>query len=712
MNRPGFLAVGGPVLIVAAGVLLPALRSPGSGPFSFPHRPHLRSSTVEAALEAAAGGTAPRGKAAGVDADCRACHDYSKDGETHLEGCATCHQGEKNLKVARAAAPPATGRRPFPHREHLADPTVDCFSCHRPLMDNDWVEFSVPPPGLSAEGSSKEPSCAACHARHEPASATVPQYAKTGDGKTCAPCHLGAAAIVPFSLRPGEPAGGAAGGAKGERGFLHADHGGATSRCEDCHAEVRTAASLRGYDAASATAKACASCHVADAAGTPLAAVAAPPRTSRIPFRAVAGFAHPAHLAFAGKVAVEAKPEAGCRSCHFPSTDPAAPEALRRAATGAEPAGRAGILSYAACVSCHSQWKVEGHGVGRWACFKCHDAKADPDGRLPLAIASVERPRVRSIALTVHPHPGITASGPSLASPRESGGKECRDCHLAKVPALESRLAGKGFVHGPHLPADPKNADCLRCHAGAATASWSEDLGTFDPKACLECHTGAKPADLGVESVRRTVRQFDHAAHVTPGRRGPAFKGLACVECHEAGGAAGYAVKPDAADCSRCHSHDPSKGAEKVARTGPKADAGPGTASCLPCHGAPGGAEGESPFGKSAPVHASETRIHLDLRAGKQWHDLRASAGDPAGGCAACHDRDAFAGKPSDYRERITEARVLKSIHEDPAFKGAWFNRSSLQKKDGSGDPEGKGRTCATCHREDPRGYLRELGGK
>jgi hypothetical protein len=704
MGRRGFLAVAGPSLIVLAGVLVPAPRSPGSGPFSFPHRPHLKAATLQAALDAAAG----RKAAPGADADCRVCHDHARGNEAHLEGCATCHQGEKNLRWARAAAPPATGLRPFPHRSHLADPTVTCFSCHRPLVENDWVEFSVPPPGLAASGREGDASCADCHAPHEPARQGVPQYARTGDGKGCAPCHLGAASIVPFGLRPGAPQ-----AAKAARPFLHADHGGAGSRCEDCHAPVREARSLRGYDAAAATAKACASCHTADAAGSPLAAVAVPPRTSDVPFHAVEGFSHPAHLELAGKVAVVAKPSAGCRSCHFPSTDPAAPEALRRIPAGAEPAGRGELVSYAACVSCHAAWQVEGHGLGRWACFKCHDAKEDRPGHLLLATAAVERPRVRSIVLSVHPHPGITVAGPSLASPRETGGKECRECHLAKIPTLESRLSGKGFVHAPHLPAKPASADCLRCHAGAARSSWSEDLGTFDPKVCLECHTGAKPADLGVETTRRQVRQFDHAAHVTPGRRGPEFRGLACAECHETGGAAGYAVKPAAADCSQCHSHDPKDGAEKVARTGPKTRAGGGTASCLPCHGAaPGAAEGASPFGDSGPVHAREKRIHLDLLPGKQWHDLRGAAGDPSGGCAACHERDAFAGKPAAYRERIAEARVLKSIHEDPAFKGAWFNRSSLQKKDGSGDPENRGRTCGTCHREDPRGYLRELGGK
>jgi len=456
--RRTWAAIAAPLLVALA---LPVLRSEGAGPYSFPHRPHLRAETLEAAMAARQGPPKP-GEAAGgkADADCRVCHDYARGPEVHLEGCETCHQSGAALKVVRFVPPPAMGRRPFPHREHLSDGSLTCFSCHRPLLDNDWVEFAVPPPGLiaatgpgtgsAAKGlkGSKGPACADCHAPHEPASKAIPQYAKTGDGKGCAPCHGESSSILPLSQRPGAaPAAPAA--AKAERPFLHGDHGGSGSKCVECHAPVEEAKSLRGYDAAAATAKACATCHVSDAAGKSLAAVGNPPRTSTVPFHSVEGFNHPAHLHPAGKVTVSAKPGAGCRSCHFPSTDPAAPEALRKVQTGAEPAGREELASYAQCVSCHEGWKVEGHGVGRWACFKCHAPAEDRPGHLPLGTAKVERPRVASVALAVHPHPGITTWGPVLATPREAGGKDCRECHLGKIPALASRLAGRPFSRPP-----------------------------------------------------------------------------------------------------------------------------------------------------------------------------------------------------------------------------------------------------------------------
>ncbi len=669
MDFRGLALVAAP--FVALGILLPSLSTPAAGPFVFPHRPHLRAGAADTAMETPPGrpkpGVAEGGKA---DADCRVCHDFKKGPAAHLEGCAECHMGEKNLKVVMG--PPASPRRPFPHLEHLADPALTCFSCHRPLVENDWVEFTVPPPGL--EGGAA--SCASCHASHEPRNPKMPSFAKTGDGKDCASCHRGAASIVPDDPRSKAAV----------RPFLHEDHGGKASRCEECHAGVAKSRDLRGYDAADATAKACVACHVADAAGKPLAAVSKPPRTSPVAFRSVEGFSHPAHMEPAGRIPVAKKVTGGCATCHYP-------------AGAAEPGSRAALLTYESCVACHDNWKVEGHGVGGWSCFKCHDAKEDRPGHLPLGVATVERPKVKSIAMKVHPHPGITTSGPSLASPREPGGKDCRECHLGRIPALESRLSGKGFVHEAHLPAKPVNADCLRCHPSAGTAAWSEDLASFDPASCAGCHTGAGPGDLGIETTRREVRQFDHASHATP--KGE-FKGLACVECHEPGGATGYVVRADALDCAKCHSHDPAKGADLVKRTGPKTNEGAETSRCLPCHSPPGAADAP-PFGGAAPVHGKETRTHLDLMQGKQWHDL-------GGGCASCHERDAFSGKPSDYRERISEARVLKSIHEDAAFKSAWFNRAALQNKDGSGDPEGKKRTCATCHRQDPRGYLRELG--
>jgi predicted CXXCH cytochrome family protein len=699
--------VAGPFL--ALGLMVPAWTSRAAGPYAFPHRPHLRPETVRAALETPPGEPEDGAKKGGtVDAECLVCHDFKKGDEAHFEGCNECHISDRNLTVAKTGAAPAD-RRAFPHREHLEDKSLTCFACHRPLVENDWVEFSVPPPGLgtpaTAAGTPADgPACAACHAAHDPSGKEVPQFAKTGDGRGCRECHFGAASILPFAYRPGAaPAGRAV-----SRPFTHEDHGGAASKCEECHQEVRTKAILGDYDAAKSTAKACASCHVADARGTPLAGVSDPPRTSKPAYRAVEGFSHPAHMEGKGKIRVAVK-VAGCETCHYPEADPAAPAALKALQKGKEPADRAALVSYGACVVCHDDWKVADHGLGRWACFKCHTAKEDRPGHLPMAMAVLERPSVEGLKPVVHPHPGITTAGPPLgAAAKDPSGKDCRECHIGRIPGIPSRLAGKGFLHGPHLPAKPTNADCLRCHPAARSAGWSEDLGSFEPKVCLECHTGATEAEIGIARARRTVPQFDHAAHVAPGPTESGFKGYACTECHDARGETGYAVMADAASCVQCHSHDAAKFPEKEKRTGPKLQEGGEAARCLPCHQPPGSAA-DSPFAGTVPAYRPATRVHLDLAAGKQWHDLGTATGDRTGGCNACHDRDPLKGKPAKYVQRITEARVQTSVHRDDAHKGKWFNDPGLEKKDGSGDPEGKKRTCLTCHREEPRGFIREL---
>jgi hypothetical protein len=98
----------------------------------------------------------------------------------------------------------------------------------------------------------------------------------------------------------------------------------------------------------------------------------------------------------------------------------------------------------------------------------------------------------------------------------------------------------------------------------------------------------------------------------------------------------------------------------------------------------------------AAPPRAVITRSHLELGKGTQRHDK-------TGDCASCHVRDGAASVP--YEERITRASVRTSIHDDTRFAGEWFNNAAIAKP--GVDPQG--RTCATCHRNEPRGYLRSL---
>jgi hypothetical protein len=146
-------------------------------------------------------------------------------------------------------------------------------------------------------------------------------------------------------------------------------------------------------------------------------------------------------------------------------------------------------------------------------------------------------------------------------------------------------------------------------------------------------------------------------------------------------------------NCTKCHSHDETR-AEEFKRTGPKSSQGE-AARCLFCHDA---VRGEQNGRVGSPPRETFTRTHLRLAPGTQHHDK-------SGDCAVCHAREGTA--PVPYQERITKAAVRLSIHDDPKLAGAWFNNPAIV-KDGV-DPRG---TCATCHRTEPRGYLRRLGGR
>jgi len=567
------------------------------------------------------------------------------------------------------------------------------------------VEFSVPPPALGPRGVAGRPggplleeTCADCHAEHEPRGGKVKADDRTGDDKECSVCHMSAARILPLKYRADRPV-------PGVRPFRHVDHGGEQGACETCHGDIRQSKTVWDYDPTLGTAEKCITCHVADAQGTPLVGVGSPARESRLPYVDFSKFPHASHLAEPkGEIQVSGKVTSGCRTCHYPEADPASAKLFPGRAPSGEPVGRAQLVDYRACEPCHAAWKVENHGVGAWACFKCHTGVPDAQGKLPIATAAVTRDEVTRVSFTKQHHPGITSKGARVVDTREPGSKNCADCHVGDIAELTSRLAGRGFAHAPHVSADAANTECLTCHPTAATTSWSEDLQRFEArvggsgsvvgaaenaKGCLECHVGADPAELGLAQKERVVPQFDHKSHVTSDSYYALIKGIACTECHTEGGDVGYQVPKDVADCTKCHSHDP-KQEVKYKRTGPASSEG-AAKLCLYCHD-------EVRRDGSAPPRTPRTRTHLDLLPGTQFHDK-------GGTCASCHDRDGLDGMRSDYRERISEARVLRSIHDDPAQRGAWFNDPRIKDK----GVDAQGRTCMSCHRREPQGYLRSL---
>ncbi|MCE9635015.1 MAG: hypothetical protein K8T90_04850 [Planctomycetes bacterium] len=705
-------AVGAALCVVAIVAAQATFAGPyGDGPYSFPHQPHLSPATISAGLAEAAAldrsGKRPGGGGV-ADKECRVCHNFAVSDDAHLDGCMTCHVAAKNLDAQFARAAPVGAR--FPHKEHLKDTSVTCFSCHRVEKEMGWVEFSLPEGGLGAAGTGGRPggkhgdfTCTDCHRAHEPKGGLVKKDDVTGDGKPCETCHTGVTSILPQRFRSAANRG-------NDRSFLHGDHGAADGDCAKCHAAVKTSRTIWDYDPVAGTAQACESCHM-DAEKKPLVGVASPGRTTRLPFVVFSKFPHEKHLAAPeNKIETSGKVTDGCRTCHYPERDAAATKLFPARKASDEPVGRGALVDYDACVACHASWSAPGHGVGAWACFKCHSGAADAEGKLPVAKAKVARETISGgVKFANHDHPGVTRNGGTLADATDAGatskdGKklECRDCHIGDPSALTSALNGRAFKHGPHLPSAPSNTDCLACHTSSGTASWSADLQRFDPhfeapvtrsdaggsaKGCLVCHVGATREQLGLASVEKTVPEFDHKSHVV-GAKWKGGLGVPCTGCHVEGGEIGYVTPADVADCTRCHAHD-EKDAEKFARTGKKTSTPADAKNCKECH--------EEIRDALSPTKIAP-RTHLSLLPGKQFHDK-------GGDCASCHARE---GRTYVYAERVTKAKAATSIHEDADYAGQWFNNPAIEKP--GVDPQG--RTCDTCHRFKPRGFLRALGAR
>lgn len=677
---------------------------------AFPHRPHLTPEVVSAALReglAADRGEARPGGGGVVDKVCYECHDFAAKGPEHhlqrADACDKCHIGDEHLEIKYAAAP-SDGRPAFPHAEHLQDPSITCFTCHRIGTDEHFIEFSVPEDGLGLRGTQGRPggkfgdsTCSDCHANHEAAEGRrdvglVRQDEITGDGRQCAECHLSNTEILPQKFRSGSAAVVAA---AGRRPFLHADHGGDSSDCESCHEQVSRSGTIWDYDPVADTAAACKACHV-DASGNTLAV---PGATEVVPKVAFSLFPHDQHLEVDGSVETSFKGTPGCIDCHY--QDRYRSELVP--GPSQEPVSRAELIDYADCVDCHDTWRTDPHPPG--ACFKCHDMgqSLTADGMQPMLEVEVTRDALFETTFTTHHHPGITTKGMGLLEDaREPSGQSCKDCHLGEIEELESKLTGKRFDHDPHVSDAPTNQECLACHTTVATTKRSNDLARFEPhlaglptptgvgalaKACVECHIGGAPDDLDIRRVVRTVPEFDHATHVA-GFDWKGGRGISCAECHQPGGETGYQTPADVLDCTQCHSHDTDQ-PEKLARTGPIGST-EGTGSCNDCHSE----IGEHGEDLSAPDDvAARTRRKLILSAGEQHHDL-------SGECQVCHHRELAEGQaPWTYEPRISATTITGvSVHD--VQPDAWFNDPSIR-----GGPQE--RSCRTCHYNEPDGFLR-----
>lgn len=694
----------------------------GGSIYSFPHEPHISPAVVSAALaeSAAALQTGKRTGGGGtVDRECRVCHDYDKGDDAHLDGCYTlCHVDNKHL--VQQAEPKVAKKGPvFPHKEHLKDKSITCFSCHGVRKEMGWIEFTNPAGGLGDLGVAGRPggkgqsagtwTCNDCHHTHEPKNADIPQFAKTGDGKACSECHLDAEKIEPKKLRGASAA--AAPGAT----FRHGDHGGSAGPCLECHAEMKTSKSIWDSDPVKGTTDACTRCHVGEG-GKSLAVPSG--KTTQLEFVRFSKFPHADHISApegkiqtSGKVDLSKGEGGACATCHYPEQSAESAKYFPNRKPSREPVSREELIEYSACLPCHADWRTEGHGVGDWACFRCHTSDApDASGKLPMAQSAVKRETLsKGVQFAEMHHPGITSQGAALkdrTQPSANGVRECSDCHKGDVETLPARVRGKPFTHASHLTGDPVKDDamCASCHSSSLVSTHSRSLRRFDPHleppasaagaagaapGCLTCHVGAKAEDLGLQITNRIVPEFTHKGHVTA-KPDKGFAGLRCSECHAAiAEAPGYTTAKDVLDCTKCHTHGngADKDPAKIKRTGPSTSSKESAKFCVACH--------EDVQSTTPPNYETERR-HMTLVAGaKQFHD-------EGGACADCHARENL---PYTYEQRIKKAEIKLSIHADQALSGAWFNNPALPMQ--SDDPQAN--ACMKCHRKEPRNHLRGL---
>jgi hypothetical protein len=664
----------GAALLAASAAPLP--QEPARG-IAFSHRQHVPAVWFDGERE-------PE-----TQRDCRGCHRFEPSGgaSSPQQLCAACHY---NLQQERAVLAPlpepafAADLSPyrtrtsaaFRHAEHAA---LACRECHAPegvpgggVREQDHLPIRTGPT-----------ECARCH------DAEVDQ--RSIDGYQL---------VAGASLRYRTPAALQEAFAKGLNGgrldtdraagqparFQHRDHAtpellASGQTCLACHQDlVDAAAGEQGLK--KFTLQGCGKCH-RDEGGAALAV--APGGNERRPSFAVGTFGHSDHLAAPAGARVEGVREQahqaiqrdGCVHCHrFAARPETAAQPARDfafaalvaeggvvpSAGGAQRA--AGAQSYAGCGACHEgpRWRTQEGLHGGWQrCTSCHVFGGD------LSAMKTERPsdcparaRPRAFAFQSQAHPHVSAAGNRLLA--QSGGakrEDCRDCHVAGVESLPSRIGERAFRHDTHLPAPPTSADCKRCHPQAAAAAATSPAAlavaggrepapprTWSPDACAQCHFGDPVVEVETRTVEDPVPRFAHADHV-----GRAQSPLPCTDCHAlAGDGVDVETLPDALACAKCHDHG-----DYAERTGRVSRAE--LASCGTCHrsGVPRTRDSEP---------AADDALHTAVHA--TFGGFAAGQHHPAGRrCDDCHVVEPRG--PSVPLADHVASRQQGSAHADPS---------------------------------------------
>jgi hypothetical protein len=596
--------------------------------------------------------------------DCRGCHrfDAASNVSAPQQVCAECHfpalQGAQFAPGwQQDLSPYATRtREAFRHHTHAV---LECRECHLPENVEFLTDFDI----VTGAGQ-----CARCH--------DAQQVAEEDHRQIRDMRWFGGAAVeverlgITFAPRPADAAGhpayakllvdalaGDGGGlntkplAPGGT-FDHYDHG--EIACTDCHGNIPTASAFEvGTGRIPETG--CAKCHQKDARGAPVAQAPAGRKEPR-PLWSLGAFLHSDHYRVA-KGGVARQPAVATEAAY---TKLATADAATCAACHRQDRAAIGLPErdfpfaigqsesfYPDCVECHA---VPGWTTGEdaskplhdsadgkvdersgWAeCARCH-VLGDANFASARPTDEVTRTSGREFRFRGATHPDITTKGVD-ASGRPAL-EDCATCHRARVPELPSRLVQRAFRHASHLPANPTQADCRKCHEQVAAAATPQALAdgalrTYSLAGCGSCHLGDPVVELPATAVPapRAVVRFPHAPHV-----GKAD----CTACHQLAGDGGDVLTTDGAlSCAQCHDH-------RTATEGPATERlfNDQVASCAKCHhqDAPAG----GPAALSVPPQRGSAAAATDPRytaeqtvfggfADSQYH--------PAGQrCVDCH---------------------------------------------------------------------------
>ncbi len=557
-------------------------------PTIFPHGRHVPEEWYEGKAE--------------VARDCRGCHDWSKKtGEGRLlepeSTCKFCHvsvetgpgKGTPSLSTSPTTlAGIREAARKFPsfrHEDHLVD-GMDCRACHwdpnyehlpasQRELDTIWI-----PSGFG--------TCLECHdpgkrggrfARFNDLAQKDGAGKRFRDALNSMPSMEHAASDI---LK-----------------FRHKDHletaGLSDPRsCDACHAATKQATAELGANTFGVTS--CAECH-RDAATRGLKVSTS---MRRLESGADLSFHHVDHQNKEALDKSKTLKAQGCMACHA---------YLPGSSTGDYPVRQDLRLdTFAGCSDCHRKEDVRGkesgttfreikdHGdIGakpkdKNACVACHDPSRLVTWETNRREDVADRRRPAEFVITRQAHPHITGEAPK--------GK-CADCHLARIPAIRSRIQKKRFSHASHLPKDnPGFQDCLLCHGSADGAplsrmefSLGDSVTTYRTDVCMSCHKGVKGEEIETPTFtedRRSVVRFDHLDHVRLKDANPDAN--ACTVCHESVAQPDserreFAYAKGVKDCRACHDHHKT---EWAVRTGggpehPHVD-GPYVDACVECH--------------------------------------------------------------------------------------------------------------------------------